>query len=139
MLRAHTFITTALCREIEGSMLHDHTHGNDNERIKANMPTAEQCENVSAAFSQLGDPTRLKILWILCHSEQCVQGLGGLIGMSSPAVAHHLKQLKTAGLIVSRREGREMLYKLGDTEECRQIHAAMDNLFHVNCFTFTHK
>ena len=116
----------------------DHTNGNDNERIREHLPTAELCGKVSAAFAQLGDATRLKILWILCHSEQCVRGLGDLVGMSSPAVAHHLKQLKSAGLIVSRREGREMLYRLGDSEECRQLHLAMDNLFHVNCFTFTH-
>ena len=42
-------------------------------------------------------------------------------------------------LAAIRREGREMLYRLGDTEECRQLHIAMDNLFHVNCFTFAHK
>ncbi len=117
---------------------HDHTHGNDNERLRANLPGDELCGKVSAAFAQLGDPTRLKILWILCHSEQCVCGLGDLVGMSSPAVAHHLKQLKSAGLIVSRRVGREMLYRLGGTEECVQLHTAMDNLFHVNCFTFSH-
>ena len=116
----------------------DHTHGNDNERIRSHLPDAALCEKVSAAFAQLGDPTRLKVLWILCHSEQCVGGLGALGGMSRLAVAHHLKQLKSGGLIVSRREGREMLYRLGDTEECRQLHIAMDALFHVNCFEFTH-
>ena len=116
----------------------DHTHGNDNERIRSHLPGAELCEKVSDAFAQLGDPTRLKILWILCHSEQCVRGLGDLVGMSSPAVAHHLKQLKSAGLIVSRREGREMLYRLGDTDECRSLHIAMDDLFHVNRFEFNH-
>ena len=119
--------------------MNDHTHGNDNERIMAHMPPPELCEKVSEAFAQLGDATRLRILWILCHSEQCVHGLGDMIGMSSPAVAHHLGKLKSAGLIVSRREGREMLYRLGDTGECRQLHIAMDNLFHVNCFTFAHK
>ena len=116
----------------------DHAHGNDNERIRAALPTDALCAKVSAAFSQLGDPTRLKVLWILCHSEQCVRGLGDLVGMSSPAVAHHLKQLKSAGLIVSRRVGREMLYRLGDPVECGQLHKAMDALFHVNCFTFAH-
>ena len=60
-------------------------------------------------------------------------------GMSGPAVAHHLKLLKGSGLIVSRRDGREMLYRLGDTEECREIHRSIDALFHVRCPGFCHK
>ncbi len=116
----------------------NHCHGNDNERLKAGMPSSEICGKVAAAFAQLGDGTRLKILWILCHSEQCVQGLSGLVGMSSPAVAHHLKLLKSANLIVSRRVGREMLYRLGDSEECEKIHRAVDDLFHINCVNYSH-
>ena len=73
-----------------------HSHGNDNEKLAAQMPSQEDCAKIAGAFAQLGDGTRLKILWILCHSEQCVSNIAQLIGMSSPAVAHHLKLLKSA-------------------------------------------
>lgn len=116
----------------------DHSHGNDNAQIAANMPSAEDCRKISDVFSRLGDGTRLRILWILCHSEQCVSGIAELVGMSSPAVAHHLKLLKDAGLIVARREGKEMRYRLGDNAECRELHRAMDALFHINCLGFSH-
>ena len=36
--------------------------------------------------------------------------------MSSPAISHHLKILKTAGLISSKREGKEMFYKANDNK-----------------------
>lgn len=112
----------------------EHDHGHDNKLIAERMPVKDDFKKIAAAFSELGDPTRLRILWILCHSEQCVQGLAALTEMSSPAVAHHLKQLKTSGLIVSTRRGKEMYYRLGDSEECAEIHGAIDRLFHVKCF-----
>lgn len=112
----------------------EHSHGHNNELIAEKMPSAEDCVKISSAFAQLGDPTRLRIFWILCHSEQCVMGLAALMNMSSPAVAHHLKLLKDSGLIVSRREGREMHYTLGSSEECEMIHEALDNLVHIKCF-----
>ena len=116
-----------------------HLHGYDNELLAARMPQTEDCRRVADVFAQLGDGTRLKILWLLCHSEQCVTIIAALTGMSGPAVAHHLKLLKGSGLIVSRRDGREMLYRLGDTEECREIHRSIDALFHVRCPGFCHK
>lgn len=42
--------------------------------------------------------------------------------MSDPAVSHHLKVLKNAGLIVNRREGKEIFYKLADTQVAKYIH-----------------
>lgn len=111
----------------------DHSHGNDNAYLAEHMPHADDCRKIADVFSRLGDGTRLRILWILCHSEQCVAGIASLVQMSSPAIAHHLKLLKDSGLIVARREGREMRYRLGDTDECRIMHRAMDALFHISC------
>lgn len=115
-----------------------HSHGNDNDKLASEMPSTEDCVKIASAFAQLGDGTRLKILWLLCHSEQCVSNIAQLVGMSSPAVAHHLKLLKSADLIVSRREGKEMLYRLGDSEACKEIHRSIDSLFHISCPGFEH-
>ena len=64
-----------------------HLHGYDNELLAARMPQTEDCRRVADVFAQLGDGTRLKILWLLCHSEQCVTNIAALTGMSGPAVA----------------------------------------------------
>ena len=58
-------------------------------------------------MSLLSDPSRLRIFWLLCHCEECVMNISALVDMSSPAVSHHLRNLKASGLIVSRREGKE--------------------------------
>ncbi|MBQ7226934.1 MAG: winged helix-turn-helix transcriptional regulator [Clostridia bacterium] len=109
-----------------------HSHGNDNAELSAKMPKTEDCIAVASAFAQLGDGTRLKILWLLCHSEQCVTNIAHLTGMSGPAVAHHLRLLKSANLIVSRREGKEMRYRLGESNICHELHRAIDALFRAS-------
>ena len=51
----------------------------------------------------------------------------------SPAVSHRLKQLKSAGLIVSRREGKEVYYKAADTEQARNFHHMIEWLVKIAC------
>lgn len=71
---------------------------------------------ISDAMKQLGDPSRLQIFWLLCHREECVINIAAFMDMSSPAVSHHLRVLKIANLIESRREGKEMFYRAKDNE-----------------------
>ena len=56
-----------------------------------------------------------------------------MVDMSSPAVSHHLKQLKAAGLIVSRREGKEVYYKVADTEQAQTFHHMIEWLVKIAC------
>ena len=51
----------------------------------------------------------------------------------SPAVSHRLKQLKSAGLIVSRRDGKEVYYKATDTEQARNFHHMIEWLVKIAC------
>lgn len=90
---------------------------------------------VSFLFQQLGDPTRLRILWLLCHCEECVCNLAAAVDMSAPAVSHHLRILKKSGIISSRRDGKEVYYSLSDTPQAKLLHHAIDALFEVSCPT----
>ena len=75
----------------------------------------------------------MRIFWLLCHCELCVINLSALVEMSSPAVSHHLRQLKNGGLIQSRREGKEVYYRAAGTEQVRLLHQAIEQLLGKEC------
>lgn len=110
-----------------------HDHGDQLCRFLSRMPDEVAMADAAEVFSQIGDPTRLRILWILCHSEECVTNLAAAIGMSDPAVSHHLRILKKAGLAQSRRIGKEVHYTLADSEKARLVHRMVDDVFEMNC------
>ena len=110
-----------------------HDHGQSMERELDHMPSVAEFQTAADIFKQLGDGSRIRIFWLLCHCEECVINLSAMVGMSSPAVSHHLKQLKTAGLIVSRREGKEVYYKAADTREAQLLHHMIEQLVEIAC------
>lgn len=111
-----------------------HNHGNRNERdIMEHLPAENEIAGVSEAMKQLGDPSRLRIFWLLCHCEECVINLSSMVHMTSPAVSHHLKQLKAGGLILSRREGKEVYYKAADTERAQLLHHMIEAMVEIAC------
>ena len=116
-----------------------HDHGYNEKIVAEHMPTEEEIAGVSAAMKQLGDPSRLRIFWLLCHCEECVLNIAALVNMSSPAVSHHLKLLKSSGLIVSRREGKEMYYRTADTELAQVLHHTIETLGKITCPERTEK
>ena len=110
-----------------------HDHGQTIEHELEYMPSVENFQTVADIFKQLGDGSRIRILGLLCHCEECVINLSAMIDMSSPAVSHHLKQLKSTGLIVSRRDGKEVYYKAADTEQARNFHHMIEWLVKIAC------
>ncbi len=110
-----------------------HNHGQAMEQPGCHMPETADFQIVSDIFKQLGDSSRVRIFWILCHCEECVINLSAMMEMSSPAVSHHLKLLKGSGLIISRREGKEVYYRAADTEAARLLHHMIEKLIKISC------
>ena len=110
-----------------------HDHGNTMEKLLHHMPAAEEIQELAEVFRQLSDGSRLRIFWILCHGEVCVANLSALVGMSSPAVSHHLRILKDAGLITSRREGKEVYYRAAEGPKTQLLHEALESLMAIQC------
>ncbi|WP_063045240.1 MULTISPECIES: ArsR/SmtB family transcription factor [Nocardia] len=94
------------------------------ERIRASLPQPVQIEPAAQAARALGDPTRLTIATALHTGDAlCVCDLAWVVGQAQNLVSHHLRQLKTAGLVSSRRQGRLVMYSL--TERGRDLVAAV--------------
>nr|WP_294465934.1 metalloregulator ArsR/SmtB family transcription factor [uncultured Sellimonas sp.] len=110
-----------------------HDHGQHIEHMTEDIPSPEDFQIVADLFKQMGDGSRIRIFWILCHCEECVINLSSLVDMSSPAVSHHLKQLKIAGLIVSRREGKEVYYKAAETDQAQLLHRMIEKVIKISC------
>lgn len=109
-----------------------HDHGRAGERLLALMPKADEFQAVSEIFKLLADSSRMRIFWLLCHCEECVTNISALVEMSSPAVSHHLKLLRTSGLVRSRREGKEVYYKAADTELAHQLHHVIGHMVELS-------
>ncbi len=90
-------------------------------------------EAAAEFFKMLGDGTRIKIFWILCHGEECGTHLAERLGISAPAAAHHLRVLRECGLIVSHRDGKEVYYRLADNEIGRAMHTAVESVTEIAC------
>ena len=112
-----------------------HNHGQNIKRVLEKMPLAGDFKEISFLFQQLGDPTRLRILWLLCHCEECVCNIAAAVDMSAPAVSHHLRIKKKSGIITGRRDGKEVYYSLADTSQAKQLHKSIDALFKISCPT----
>ena len=68
----------------------------------------------AAALKALGQPTRLRILELLRNGERCVCEIFPAIEEEQSSVSRHLAVLKTAGLVVSRKEGLNVHYRVKD-------------------------
>lgn len=110
-----------------------HDHGQSIEQELQDMPSVENFQTLSDIFKQLGDGSRLRIFWLLCHCEECVVNLSAMVGMSSPAVSHHLKLLRAAGLIVNRRVGKEVYYTAADTQQSQLLHHMIEDMVVIAC------
>ena len=50
-----------------------HHHSDNTAAVLRELPHNETIQTVAEAMKQLGDPSRLRIFWLLCHCEECHQ------------------------------------------------------------------
>ncbi len=72
----------------------------------------DDLRDLRAFHKALADVNRLRIVRRLAEGEASVRELIEHVGLSQPLVSHHLKRLRVAGLIESRRVGRETVCTL---------------------------
>jgi ArsR family transcriptional regulator len=87
----------------------------------------QDIEQQAAVFSALADPTRLKLVKLLCHQRApdalCVNALAMILGVSQSAVSQHLRVLKTIGLVKGERRGYHIHYFVNREamQHCREL------------------
>jgi DNA-binding transcriptional ArsR family regulator len=79
---------------------------------------------VSQFFSLLAEPSRLKILFILCNGEKSVNQVTQESGSSQANVSRHLTALHREGILARRKEGVTVYYAIEDEaslEICQSV------------------
>ena len=80
------------------------------KKYKRGFSTSKFIIKLSDFFKLLSDNTRISILTILDQNEVCVCDIASILNMTKSAVSHQLAVLKDAGLLKSRRNGKEIYY-----------------------------
>ena len=90
----------------------------------------ENTDEQAAVFAALADPTRLKLVKLLCRQKDpdafCVNALAGFLGVTQSAVSQHLRVLRTIGLVKGERRGYHIHYFVNQDmlEKCRRLISA---------------
>ena len=72
----------------------------------------KQIGKLSSLLKLIGEENRLRLLCLLRQGEHCVCEIVEHFDMSQSLVSHHLSDLKQAGLIIDKKQGRQVYYSL---------------------------
>ncbi len=79
------------------------------------LMTPIQAGGLAAVFKVLANDTRLRLLHALIRAdEMCVTDLAASVGMKPQAVSNQLQRLSDLGILSSRRDGNNVLYRVVD-------------------------
>lgn len=85
------------------------------ERIRTTLPGPAVLDPTAGVARGLGDPTRLRIAAALLGGDElCVCDTAWIVAASQALVSHHLRLLRAAGVVTSRRDGRMVMYRLSE-------------------------
>ncbi len=88
------------------------------DNIVGKIPTEENLKKIAMLHQALSDINRLKILHFLKFQESCVCLLREITGLSYSKLSYHLKIMKDANLIKSRKYKNYVIYSLTKKGEC---------------------
>lgn len=98
------------------------------EEVTETMPPEEDLQDLAEFFRVFGDPTRLKILYVLKCAEMCVLDIANLLSMTQSAISHQLRVLKQMDLVKNRREGKTIFYSLADSHIVTILSQGIDHI-----------
>jgi ArsR family transcriptional regulator len=86
---------------------------------------------VETVFKALGDTSRLRIVNLLLHGELCVCDIQYVLENSQPNVSRHLAYLKRSKMVLDRRDGYRVFYRLANVKEIekKRLFAFLRGLF----------
>lgn len=110
-----------------------HDHGHISSELFVSIADEVSFDSLSELFKLMSDTGRARVFFLLCHCEECVINISAMLKMSPSATSQRLKALKEAGLVTSRREGKEVHYTAAKTPRAHVLHEMMEGMLEVAC------
>lgn len=98
-------------------------------KVRASSDMRKKSEGVALVLKQLSHPQRLLILCSMAEGEKSVGEIEEACGASQSSVSQYLKGMRLEGLIESRREGKQVYYRIVDKRMLQLIRA----LYQIFC------
>lgn len=96
----------------------------------SNSISENSIEYLARIFKALGDPSRLKIVYVLYKSPLCVCDIANALDLSQSSVSHHLRILRDLNLVKFKREGKLLIYSLDDEHVFKLMEEGLDHVEH---------
>ena len=88
----------------------------------------EHLEKLAEFLKVFGDRTRLSILKLLLENEMNVTEISEKLNMNNSAISHQLRVLRTANLVKTRKDGKEVFYMLSDDHVKKIYEVGMEHM-----------
>lgn len=92
----------------------------------------DQVDLAVEVFRMLADPTRVRLLWCLIGRELAVNELAAQLDKPAPSVSQHLAKLRMARLVLTRREGTSVYYRVANDHLEQLVTDAIFNAEHAS-------
>lgn len=99
---------------------------------KEKMFSEDKYIKVADFFKLVGDSTRCKIVSALSMNEMCVGDLANVLSMTKSSISHQLSKMKEAGIVKSRRNGKEIYYSLDDEHVADIFELTVEHIGHIH-------
>ena len=109
----------------------EHTGNVLTQAAEAHLLDGETAGRVAELFRALADPTRVRIISLLAHTELCVGDLCLVLEMTQPAVSYQLRVLRTLRIVRARKEGKHVFYTLVDDHVHQLFRQGRDHVLHT--------
>lgn len=83
-------------------------------RVKERMPSEDEYSDLSEFFKIFGNPTRLKIISLLCVEDLCVCDICEALELNQTTVSNQLRILRANNIVKYQKEGKMARYSLTD-------------------------
>ncbi len=85
-----------------------------------------RADEVASLLKTLAHPARLMLACALAENEYSVSTLEEKLGIHQPSLSQHLGVLREAGVVKTRREAKQIFYRLTEKKAARLIQALYD-------------